>query len=468
MGELEHKLIDFHSALFSYWRTSAPHLSTLPVLYPVHGGTNYMNVQFPGPSLDANSFPSELQARLHTILEEIMQKKGVGLDRLKLAVVGSFHEAYIRGHLQSPFMGVNVGLDLEARQNSRQIALWVCDSGCETEFQIDLMPIPNLVGAAQIGPWKPVHHDWISASREVHWSQQSGQEGLTRIVTSQRFARKVDPRDTLENLVLEAENLTLALSLGCRQPFLLEQAKSVRVPWAFAPGNFSFNIPIGPTPNWSSPRLASMVQFTAGCFLDENTRKLGEVDPEALLRSNHWFTALQQHLGLAYSLKLVVRGLWLTFGSHQESWIRQRSTALDGIHNLLVGLEGLNSACKSKKNGPPGTIFKNVWTSVWKQAKSKEVSPFFSKVIDIEESLKSFWDLRNALAHGDPRQINELLRRVKVGLGDFLNPGSYDAINVGQSIACIIFGLLEVLRLNQNLVSALDSGDLSVFQLESN
>jgi hypothetical protein len=490
-------LVKVQSKIVNEWLETSQGSKKYPRFYQkVRGHFDYIEVSIPTVTPHFDVLSPDLKEEIKLIASELNKNKGekfqteesesdhsiISGPSIIEGIIFGCYEAFIRAYLDPENSGDGLSkFPIYATQFATQILEWNKSSGSRQLLIIVITPAINLGDYNKLGDWETHYLNWIEASREAHVHGQPGQDGLMRIIDNTWFRRDISNfTGTEEDLVQEAEQLVLSLSLALKQPFQIEDMRTELSPWMFAPDRSSY-FWLRFQPIWTSPKELLPVQFFGNIASSAERAPSAPLSELEYNRINKWENILQANPNAVFALKLIQQGLWKVYKSNYEALFRRKSTSLNGMFDVLSGMEGLITKCVPKeedatfikrmlncfskvaKGQGQKTItraFRDCWSTLWIKRLDSSASPFLNLSRGkIRNAVYQMYDLRSRIAHSDDQLLPEALERTKKAMGDYLNPTIYDAPSTTLYLAFICVELIEVFHDEPILLTKLMRGE---------
>jgi hypothetical protein len=491
-------LVKVQTKVVNEWLQTSQGSKKYPRFYQKsQGHFDYVDILIPSFNPHFDVLSPDLKEEIKLIASELNKNKGekfqieksesgpsivIGNSMIEGIIFGCY-EAFLRTHLDLESSEDSLSkFSVYAAQFATQILEWNKSSGSRQFLTVVISPPINLGDYKVLDDWAEHSLNWIEASREAHVHGQSGQEGLMRIMNNTWLKRDISNfTGTEEDLVREAEQLILALSLALKQPFRIEDMRIEPSPWMFAPDRSNY-FWLRFQPIWTSPVESLSIRFWG--TVTGSTKRA----PDALLsesdynRVNKWGDILQANPASIFALMLIQQGLWAIYKSFREVPFRRTSTALNGMFNVLCGMEGLIAECvpqyrqeddtfvkrflswyseivKGEKGESLTKTFIDCWVALWNKRLNNSTNLCLTRSKNIKKAVDRLYNVRSKIAHSDAQELPKALREAKRAMGDFVNPDIYDAPNTAMCLAFICVELMEVFHDEPSILTKLMRGE---------
>lgn len=283
------------------------------------------------------------------------------------------------------------------------------------QYFVEIRVFPEITHIKNPSGWLQHHYSNIEKSIFAHKSGISSSDFLKLLANSVVFRKNLNNFNikTYDGIVEAVERDLVAFGLGLKYPVVLDEIKIISEPWFdYPPPPFQFQKRWG---YWDNNTYdANTAQFFSGQKypLFDYTDHSNEI--------TKWTNLLSEKdmKGAVFPFTLILRGLLNMLSSVNGTSLGNRSKALIGIHDALVGMDGLVRYLR-KGSKKIYIKHKDCFINGWKNI----LSEIGFKNIDL--ILDKLYLLRCSLAHGDPDDINknleEALRELDSSNNELLN-----------------------------------------------
>jgi len=298
------------------------------------------------------------------------------------------------------------------------------------QYFVEIRVFPEITHIKNPSGWHQHHYNNIEKSIFAHKSGISSSDFLKRLANSVVFRKNLNKfiNKSYDGVVEEVERDLVAFGLGLKYPVVLDEIKIISEPWfAYPSSPFQFQKMWG---YWENNTYdANTAQF----FSRQRCPPFDYTDHSEDITK--WSNLLSEKdmKGAIFPFTLILRGLLNMLSSVNGISFGNRNKALIGIHDALVGMDGLIRYLREEKYG-----HQKVFIKTWKDIVKKLGYCSHKSII------KNLYFLRCSLAHGDPDDVKSQLKNAKLILGDKYNKNNYDAPSFGWEFGHFLIKVIEL------------------------
>lgn len=403
------------------------------------GGFTY--VQFSGPNFSVD----HLSAVAKKLVSDLVQN---GHPDISGGIIQACIEIYLRSVLETTVNFNESSILSKCFESAEQLKALIDGEGIT--FSVAVRVLPEVEEIPLMADWRKVEKDCFAMSLKAHRSGMAAEEFLHRLFHSTTFSAPLVGKPDEESVLTLVESFRLSVGLALKRAIQIDEIEVIASPWSYYPSDV-----YRPMRMWGAWDVNHHSVRAVTFFSNSN---FSSTSPQASEAAARWFHILRDTPTSHYTLGLIMSGIWLSLEASNFDGLVRRNKALQGMHLILTGLEGLilkneeqiaatwleKLLCKKVRAISPATRFKRGWRVLLSGSKYTRRQK--------NEILDSLYGLRNALAHGDFRSISGVLVSVKEALGDNLNPGSFDTMSVAFQLNAFCQDVFDHLSAHPELI----------------
>lgn len=318
-------------------------------------------------------------------------------------------------------------------EKSQQISNWLNQT--DEHYKV-VLRIFTALAKTGINEWDYKELNIFERSLMAHRSGVSAEEFLSRLFHCSTYTADFNKNLSKPELIQLAESFSLSLSFSIWRPIHIDDLALQDATWLNSPF-----LPINFMKMWGAykytTRDASSVDFFSR---SANFPNPTQVDPTIVKKYQDLFIEVPE---LFFPMRKIMKGLWEVYSSSNEPDFVGISQSLDGLHDIFIGMDGIIG------EAPSGVGHRKYFIKMWIGILNSLNYTKHPNANSNKKIINGMYDLRCELAHGTNRTIEELVKKLKISLGDSFNPGSYDYKSLGYVLSEFLKNIFsEIINLN--------------------